>query len=121
MNSYDTVMKFLSDGKLKKLSIAVMAVIFWIIRTFKMSDDNIESVMEALGDGFEFNTTTAILTFDGAGYDIYQMLEYSIANLYKKVDLITYLVVSSGIKFAHDMEYITSTERDALKDLLNAA
>lgn len=121
MNSYDTVMQYLNDGKLKKLSIAVMAVIFWIIRTFKMSDDNIRSVMTALGDGFAFNTTTAILTFDGTDYTISQMLEYSIANLYKKVDLITYLVVSSGIKFAHDMEYITDAERDNLKVLLAAA
>ncbi len=121
MNSYETVMAYLNEGMLKKMSVAVMAIIFWVTKSFTMSNSNLESVMTALGSEFSFNTSTAVLTVNSTTYTIYQMIEYSIENLYKKVDVITYLAVSSSIKFSYDMEYITAAERATLKDLLNAA
>lgn len=119
MNAYETVMKYVQDGFLKSMSIAVMAIMFWVAQSFTMSNDNVQSIMTELG--FSFDTSTAILTVDGTDYTIYQMIEYSINNLYKQEVVITYLAMSSSIKFAHDMEYITDAERDNLKALLAAA
>lgn len=121
MNSYETTMMYLNEGLLKKMSVAVMAIIFWVTKSFSMTDSNISDIMEALGEEFSFNAATAVLTVGLTTYTIYEMIEYSILNLYKKVDVITYLVVSRSVKFAFEMEYITESQRDALTALLKAS
>lgn len=119
MLDYNELMSYIETKLFGNFAIAMMAIVLWIIKAPTINNNSIGDIMTALG--FTFDTSTAVLTIGETTYTVYQAIEFSIINLFRKEEVINPPSMSNSIRFAFDMEYITAAERDALKDLLNAA
>lgn len=99
-----------------KISIAMMAIAFWVINAEGMSNKNLQNVMTQLG--FAFNQATAVLTAGGTDYTIYGLLEYCITNVYPNERTLTAAALKCIIKKSENKEYITSAQRTTLEGML---
>lgn len=106
------IMEQIEDKLLQNMSIAVLAITFWMIRAEGMTTDNLNSVMAILG--FQFDSATNTLTANGTTYNIYQLLEYCVYTLFPTVKVLTVTVIECVIEKAKSMEYITETETEFL-------
>lgn len=108
MVGLEFILKQIEEKLMQNLSIAVLAIAFWMIQAEGMTTANLHSVMTTLG--FTFDETEETLTADGTTYTIYQLLEYCVYNLFPTIKVLYMSIMECIISKAENMEYITSTE-----------
>lgn len=108
MTGLDYILKQIEDKLMQYLSIAVLAISFWMIKAEGMSTENLQSIMRTLG--FTFDEATHSLTANGTTYNIYQLLEYCVDFLFPTVKVLSVSLMDCIISKAKYMEYITGEE-----------
>jgi len=112
MEGLEFILKQIEEKLMQNLSIAVLAISFWMIQAEGMTTENLQSIMATLG--FSFDETTNALTADGSTYTIYQLLEYCVVNLFPNIKVLYVSVMECIIDNAKYMEYITDAEKNYL-------
>lgn len=112
MNYFKYLCERIVDGVMQKISIAMLAIAFWIINADGMSTDNLKSVLKTLG--FQFNFSTCVLTVGSKTYDIYNLLDYCIENVYPSERTLNASTLKCVIRKCEKMEYINSSQSSVL-------
>jgi len=116
MNYFKYICEKIVEGIMQKLSIAMLAISFWVINAEGMSSENLQNIMRQLG--FTFNESTAILTVGETQYTINGLLTYCIEYVYPNERTLTAAALKCIIKKCENRGYITSTERTTLDNML---
>jgi hypothetical protein len=94
MNFYEEMLKKIVDGRMSKLSIAMLSIIYYVIGSKGMTADNLADIMSKLG--YTYNTSTNVLNDGTTDYTVYDLLNKVITDLYP-IDEILYPATMENI------------------------
>lgn len=114
MNSYETILKQIQSKLFSNLDIALMAIMYWIIKSPGMSNEHIADIMTRIG--FTFDISAMTLNDGTNTYTVLQMLQKAISDIYTTSKL-SAETLSLIIDKCYTKEYITPQQA---QDLINS-
>jgi len=117
VNYYKYLCEKITEGIMQNMSVAMMAIAFWVIKAEGMGSDNLQDIMLRLG--FTFDEPAAILTAGGTDYTIYNLLDYCVTSVYPNERTLTAAALKCIIKKCENKLYITAEQRTSLDAALS--
>jgi len=109
MNFYQKMCEKITEGKMPKLAIAMLSIVYYILGSKGMSETNFIDIMNKLG--YTFNKDTFILNDGTTNYSIYDLLNTVVTTIYP-IDEVLYPATMENIF------WVAHTHKDSTGTLL---
>lgn len=117
-NAYERILKDIDNKIFTNLDIALMSIMYWIIKSPGMTTEHLEDIMTRIG--YAFDITTMALSDGTNSYTVLQMLEHTVNNVYVNTSLspeMLALIINKCVK----QGYINLADAQTLIDSLSEA